>query len=192
MGDSVKGMDVIAEAIQEAKTRVDEQKGYSGSEKEEISRKVGLAGLRFLILSHEFHKNINYDPEEFTSFDGFSGPYLLYSLARANSIVRDAGEVAMEAGENILKEEKERRILKYLDIFEEIAIAAAQNNAPHLLCNYLYELAQRFNQFYTEQPILKEGVEEKDKNARVLLTKATAQVLENGLGLLGIETVERM
>lgn len=194
MGESVKGMDVIEEAVSAGREKISDEKDYSQEEQQAIAEKVGMAGLRFLILSHEFHKNINYDPDEFTSLEGYSGPYILYSYARSKSILREFGKETLSEvpDKDSLHSEHEVSLIRQLIKFSEISKQAGLTAQPHLVCNYLYELSHRFNQFYTNCPVLHEGVTSTDKQARLTLTLTTAQVLKNGLRLLGIEIVEKM
>ncbi|MCK5021918.1 MAG: arginine--tRNA ligase [Candidatus Pacebacteria bacterium] len=191
MGGSVKGMDILEEAFEVTQTKIKELKDYDEKERKEISRVVSLAGLKFLILSHEFHKNINYDPKKFVNFEGFSGPYVLYSYVRAKSILQKSGK--FKSGEVELLQiisECELNLLKWLARYPQITYRAGTEISPHLLCNYLYELAQRFNQFYANCPVV--NAPEKEKQFRLALSVGTAQVLKNGLSLLGIETIENM
>ncbi len=191
MGGSIKGMDILDEVKSVAFKKISDLKEYSEEEKKEIVDYVANAGLKFLILSHEFHKDFSYDPEQFLSFEGFSGPYILYTYARAKSILRKAGEQNLNVSENSLSSEIEQDVLKALNTYPEVAKDAGINFAPHLIANYLYDLSQKYNKFYTEIPVIN-AEKEDDKNARLMLTKATAQVIKNGLNLLGIETLERM
>jgi arginyl-tRNA synthetase len=189
MGDSIKGMDILQEAIDLAATKIQSGKDYSEDIKQSIAAKVGIAGLRFLILSHEFHKDINYDPDQFISLEGFSGPYIMYAYSRARSILRQA-ELASEFN-NKLDSRVEQELLRLLARYPEVAMQAAEQTAPHLVCVYLYDLAQKFNQFYKESPVLN-ATDENLKQSRLRLTSAAAQVLAAGLALLGIEVVENM
>jgi arginyl-tRNA synthetase len=194
MGDSIKGMDIIAEAQAQAEKLIAETKNYTDSEKTEIAHTVAMAGLKFLILSHEFHKDINYDPEQFVSFDGFSGPYLLYALSRAQSIWRQAEQNTPQFGKyqiSELKVEIEQKLGKLLLRYPEFTQAASENYAPHLLCNYLYDVAQTFNQFYTQCSVLNADTQTQ-KESRLALTAIVVHVLESGLRTLGIKPLARM
>jgi arginyl-tRNA synthetase len=190
MGESIKGMDILAEVKYKSLEKVKELGAYTDEETNEISEKVANAGLKFLILSHEFHKDFSYDIDAFLSFQGFSGPYLLYSFTRARSILRKSENFEF-LDDLVLEEEKEISLVKALSQYEDLAVSAGIEEAPHLVANYLYELAQKFNQFYTEVSVLNAETENK-KQSRLALTAATAQVIKNGLNLLGIETVEKM
>lgn len=192
MGGSIKGMDILNEVREISLKKVSEMEEYPEDQKQEISLAVANAGLKFLILSHEFAKDFSYDPEKFLSFQGFSGPYMLYSYARAKSILaKYDGEIKIDNFENVLNAKEEINVLKLISQYPEIAERAGVEITPHIVANYLYELAQAFNQFYTNLSVLNAD-NEADKLARLKLTESTAQVIKNGLNLLGIETVEKM
>ncbi|MEP7103921.1 MAG: arginine--tRNA ligase [Candidatus Dojkabacteria bacterium] len=190
MGGSIKGMDVLNEIEEVAYKKISELRDYTEEEKKSIVHNVANAGLKFLVLSHEFHKDFNYDPEQFLSFEGYSGPYLLYTYARANSILTKSESSSYDESK-VLNSEYEISLLKILNNYSDVVEEAGINITPHSVCNYLYELAQAFNSFYANCRVLNAETED-DKNARISLTQATAQVLKNGLNLLGIDVVEKM
>jgi arginyl-tRNA synthetase len=190
-GGSIKGMDILSEVKSEAETRIAANKDYAEAENKKIAHKVGLAGLKFLILSHEFHKDINYDPERFLSLEGFSAPYIMYAYARAAAIMRQAeSDKVTEFDLALLDKPEEMDLARLISRFPETAEQAALQTAPHLMANYLYQLAQKFNQFYGVHQVL--NAEAELRQARLYLVNATSHVLKLGLELLGIETVERM
>lgn len=201
MGGSIKGMDILNEIKEVAYKKISELRNYSEEDKKEIVHNVANAGLKFLILSHEFHKDFSYEPEQFLSFEGFSGPYILYTYARANSILNKVGEAEFKRDdvslkkyteeENVLENESELNLLKLLAQYPNVALEAGSKIAPNLICNYVYEVAQSFNSFYQHCRVLN-AEDEKNKSARLALTLATSQVLKNALALLGIDTVEKM
>ncbi|MEA2112832.1 MAG: arginine--tRNA ligase [Patescibacteria group bacterium] len=190
-GKNIKGTDILEESLNVARTKIAELKDYDEEKKEEISKAVASAGLKFLILSHEFNKNVNYDPKKFIDFEGYSGPYILYAYVRAKSILRKAEveNLTLDIKDFSLNE-YELNLLKWLARYPQTTFRAGTEIAPQLLCVYLFELAQRFNSFYTNCPIIKASGDE--KQFRLSLTAGTAQVLKNGLNLLGIETIEEM
>jgi len=189
-GKNIKGTDILEESLKVAKTKIAEMKDYDEKKKEEISRVVALAGLKFLILSHDFNKDVNYDPEKFVDFEGYSGPYVLYAYVRAQSILRKTNHLETGFPSDVKIGEYEINLMKWLARYPQKAYQSGTEIAPHTICNYLYELAQKFNTFYAHCPVVKASEEE--KGIRLALAKATAQVLKNGLGLLGIETIEEM
>ncbi len=189
-GKNVKGTDILKEALKVAKTKIAELKDYSEEKRIEISRVVALAGLKFLILSHDFNKDVNYDPEKFVDFEGYSGPYILYAYVRAQSILRKSNHLGVAPPSGSGMNEYEISLLKWLYRYPQKAYQSGVEISPHTMCNYLYELAQRFNSFYAHCPVTQAS--EKEKGIRLALSEASAQVLKNGLGLLGIETIEEM
>lgn len=191
-GTAIKGIELIEDVKEISKKLISSEKDYSEVELKEISNTVAIAALKFMILSHEFHKNMSYDPEKFITLSGYSGPYLLYTYARCNSIVEKADiEDDEDSFYGVLNSPEEISLLRHMQKYSDILLDAGQKIAPHLICTYLYELCQKFNKFYTEHSILSPNTEA-DYIARVKLTKATAQVLRNGLSVLGIDTVEKM
>ncbi|MFH0846228.1 MAG: arginine--tRNA ligase [Patescibacteria group bacterium] len=189
-GKNIKGTDILEEALEVSKTKIAEIKDYSEKDKEEITRVVALAGLKFLVLSYDFSKNVNYDPKKFADFEGYSGAYILYAYVRAQAILQKSNHLVTGLPNGLEIGEYEEKLLKWLARYPQYAFRAGTEIAPHLMCNYLYELAQRFNAFYANCPVLEASKEE--KQLRLALAQGTAQVLKNGLSLLGIETVEKM
>ncbi len=195
MGKTVKCVDIIKEAQELAEEKIAINKNYSLKQKREIINRVSLAGLKFLILSHEFHKNINYNSGDFIKLNGFSGPFILYSYVRIKSIIEKNGQDFFWKDLNFTKikfeKKEERQLINALVIYPDVVLRAGQEISPHLVCNYLYEIAQKFNCFYENCSIQKAESENK-KNARLALIMGTSQILKNGLSLLGIETLEKM
>lgn len=192
MGKTIKAVDVLEESRDLAEKQIASDKEYSLEEKKEIVDKVALGGLKFMILSHEFHKDINYDPNEFIKLNGFSGPFILYSYVRVNSVVKKNEGVDLENLDDLFFEKaEERQLAGTLAIYQDIVLRAGTEITPHIICNYLYEVAQKFNSFYENCPIQK-AENEIQKKSRLALAVGTGQVLKNGLSLLGIEILERM
>jgi arginyl-tRNA synthetase len=192
MGKTAKAMDILKEAKELAEKQIASDKEYSLEEKKEIVEKVALGGLKFMILSREFHKDINYDPKEFIKLNGFSGPFIMYSYVRINSIVKKSGKVDLSNLDDLKFDNKhEKHLVSILMMYKDTVARVGEEIAPHLMCVYLYEVAQKFNSFYENCPI--QGAEnEIQKKSRLILAKATGQVLKNGLQLLGIDVLERM
>lgn len=165
----------------------------SADEKLEVAEKVGLAAVKYSILKVGRLTDTAFDFETSLSFEGDSGPYLMYTVARANSIIKQYNEEVkqIEDLENVLNTTEEENVLRALNQFPEVVQEAAINYSPNLICSYLFELAQSYNKFYNQHSVLKAETKELIES-RVILTAATAQVLKKGLGLLGIETVESM
>jgi len=149
---------------------------------------VAVGAIKYSMLKQSPGKDIVFDFETSLSFEGDSGPYLQYAFARAMSVLHKSGKkpTGEMTSDGLVKEEKE--LLRWIYRFDEIVDLAVKEMAPNFICSYLIELAGRFNRFYTECKIVGN---EREKE-RLLITSSVAQMLKNGLHLLGIETVEKM
>jgi arginyl-tRNA synthetase len=156
----------------------------------EVSEKLTIAAIKYSFLKNGVGRDISFDFKESLSIEGNSGPYLEYTFARCNSILSSQPEQHERSFDISVLNNEERFILSHLMKFPEMVESAAINYAPQIITTYLFDLAQKFNVFYTKYSILK--AEENEKAVRILITKATAQVLKNGLNLLGIQTVKKM
>jgi arginyl-tRNA synthetase len=153
--------------------------------------KLTQAALKFTIQKHEAAKNIVFDMEMATSFDGFSGPYVLYVVARINSLIRKSSTFGRAGDLSLLQTSEEKKLLLFIADYEEIIKKSLENYNPSVIAKYSFDLAQAFNEFYNNQSILtaeSEGL----IAARVQLCVAVQTVLKNALSLLTIDTVEEM
>lgn len=163
---------------------------------EETSRKISLGAYRYGMLKVDPKQDIVFDYSSVTKFEGNTGPYLMYTYARAVSILEKAGvednfyESNLERFENVDLEEKERDILREIYKLPEVVMTSADSLTPHIIANFLYSFAQKFNSFYGEVPVL--SVKDSTRDFRLVLVKCSAQVIKNGLKLLGIDVVEKM
>jgi arginyl-tRNA synthetase len=194
-GNIVDAVDYLNEAKEIAKERIKDDKNYLPQDIDNIAEKIGISGLKFLFLSHELHKDIVYNPTVFLDPQGYSGPYILYAYVRAKSILREANIDKFDFDSSGLNTDYsvsdcEEELLEILSKFENITFMAGKQLAPHIIANYLFDLAQSFNKFYKEHKVLVDN--EFVRNFRLSLTLATATVLANGLYLLGIETIDHM
>lgn len=161
------------------------EKFPSPSESTEI---LTIAATKYSFLKVEAQKNTQFDIDESISIHGNSGPYLLYCYARAKSILAKESSQDSTSDSQANESAEEFTLLRTLAKFPEAVESASQKMAPHIIATYLFDLAQKFNKLYESTPILKAN---KDDRVRLLkLISATAQVLKNGLYLLGIETLE--
>lgn len=164
------------------------------------SEAVGIGALKWNDLKRDSKHAIVFNWDELLSMEGNSGPYLQYTHARLASVLAKAREQEIEINQNSLEnldqlEPQELSLLRVLYQFPQVVETAAQSYSPHLLCTYLFSVAQRFNSLYNQLSIL--GGQDQDKNydqirRRLLLTHATKIILHNGLRLLGIKALERM
>lgn len=191
-GGVVKLADLLDEAVQRARAVLTEKNPeLTGAEADRVARAVGIGAVKYADLSKHRTSDYVFDWDTMLSFDGNTAPYLQYAYARIQSIFRRAGvqPKGLEATPAVAEPE-ERRLAVLLLRFQETLEQVASEALPHLLCTYLYELASRFMQFYEACPVLDApgGLRE----GRLKLCALTAETLHRGLGLLGIETVERM
>lgn len=193
-GRSTNVDDLLAEAINRAE-KVIAEKNPDLPNKKEVARQVGIGAVKYHDLSQQRLHNIEFDLDRMLALEGNSAPYLQYTYARIKSILRksDASKSASKETSDASKlfaEPEELVLVRRLVQYPEIVTEATAQRLPHLISTELYELASRFNHFYGNVQVLK--AEEPDRRARLVLARATAQVLKNGLNLLGIETPEEM
>jgi len=162
---------------------------YAQKEIDDIGQKVGIGAIKYFDLSHQPQTNINFDWVGMFAMEGNSGPYLQYTVARTNSVLAKAPiKGGSLQGEYSNLNDEEMSVMRTLIRFPEVIETAAKSYSPNLLCNYLYDLASKYNAFYNKDKII--GSE--NEGFRLALTAGVGQVLKNGLKLLGIETPERM
>ncbi|VVC00690.1 Arginine--tRNA ligase [uncultured archaeon] len=158
---------------------------------EGTAKALAMGAIKFGMLCQDRNSVITFNWEKATSLDGETAPFILYSHCRANSILKKAGKLAKQKPKEIMPEtEKEKSLISMLAAFPEKAMEAAEQESPHKVSFYLIALAQEFNSFYHEVPVLQAGPEKAVQ--RIAIVRAVAQVLENGLRLLNINTVEEM
>lgn len=194
-GNTISLENLIAEAEKRAREII-EEKNPSLQNKEVVVKQVALSAIKYFDLSHNRSTEIVFNWDQALSFEGNTGPYLQYTHARIHGIFRKASEDGIDVSiqnidDSVELEQSELAVLRKLQQFPEIIELVANQYVPNLLTNYLFELAQSFNSFYQDSPILKEADLQK-RSLRLSLIKATSQVLENGLNLLGITAPTEM
>ncbi len=169
--------------------------GYSEKEKENICRQIGLGALKYFILKVDPKKNMLFNPGESIDFNGNTGPFIQYTHALIQSVLKKAAEQGItfssSGNGDLLPGMKEAALIRILNEFGLLVKQAARELSPALIANYCYELAKEYNQFYHDSTILGEQ-ERQRRNMRLLLSEMTGRVLTKGLFLLGIEAPERM
>jgi arginyl-tRNA synthetase len=158
---------------------------------EETAHKVAVAALKFADLSNFRGTSYVFDLERFSSFEGKTGPYLLYQAVRVKSLLRKAEEAGAQAGKIVVREGAERDLALLLDAFDTALAEAYDKKAPNFIADHAYRLAQAFSKFYAACPIL-QAPDEETRASRLSLARATLTQLELALDLLGIATPERM
>jgi len=192
-GGVLKLQDLIGQAEEKARTRLREAglgEEYGEAEFEDIAHKVAIAAIKFADLSNFRGTSYVFDLDRFISFEGKTGPYLLYQAVRIKSILRKAQEQEVKPGDIIIDHDAERALALALDAFDGALRAAYDKKAPHFLAEHAYDLAQVFSGFYTHCPIL--PAEGEVRASRLALATATLKQLTLTLDLLGIAAPERM
>ncbi|MCK9469938.1 MAG: arginine--tRNA ligase [Porticoccaceae bacterium] len=193
-GGTVKLADLLVEAVERAKHLVaDKNPDMAATEQEEVARKVGIGAIKYADLSKTRTNDYIFNWEAMLSFEGNTAPYLQYAYARIRSIFRRAGVTVDSLDTSILiTEGQEKQLALKLLQFDDVLQQVAAEAFPHILCNYLYDLASAFMVFYEHCPILKDGVDTEVRASRLQLADITAATLARGLDLLGIEVMEKM
>ncbi len=188
-GQVVTGEKLIGEVGEEVRRKMTENEKIKNVKKvEETIDKVAIGAIKYSMLKQSPGKDIAFDFETALSFEGDSGPYLQYAYVRAKSVLEKSRDLDNEKADSQVWHSSEEGLLRWISRFTEVVETAKNNLSPNLICSYLIELSSRFNLFYSQCKI----VGTKEEGFRLVLTKATAQVIKNGLWLLGIETVEKM
>ncbi len=194
-GGTLRLADLNQMALDEATKRIGEA-GLSGdisdAEKMEIGKLVARAALRFADLQNQRTTNYVFDLERFTSFEGKTGPYLLYAAVRLKALLRRAAEEGFGPGEIAIEAPEERKLVLALDGFSLALRLAREKRMPHYVCEHVYSLSQAFSAFYAACPIFKDGVADPVRASRLGLCQTVLHQLETGLQILGITAPERM
>lgn len=197
-GTVVDADDLISEMTQTA-ANISRELGklddYTEAEKATLYKIIGLGALKYYILKVDPKKRILFDPEESVDFQGNTGPFIQYTYARIQSILRKAEDVVelkkFNNKQKIELHSKERELIKLLLAFPDTIVQAASQYSPALMANYTYDLVREFNSFYQQVSILGEE-DVQIRSFRVLLSEKIAAVIKTSFGLLGIEVPERM
>ena len=186
-------MDKMVEDAREiSKDKVNTLQGITEVEANEIARKVGLGALKYFILKVDPRKNMLFNPEESIDFNGNTGPFIQYTYARIQSVLRKATEEKLQiTNDNLQIAPKELSLIQRLCDYPAIVRQAGDDFSPAVICNYAYALACDFNSFYHDLSILNEPDASK-RALRLLLAKNVAKVIRSAMKLLGIEVPERM
>lgn len=177
-GQTIKLEEVLNQAIKKAK---------KFNPDPEISKQVGIGAIKYFDLMHQPQSEIIFDWNKILVLEGNSGPYLQYTFARTQSALQKAQDKSFDIKSSTLNPE-ELSVLRLLTQFPEIISIATQTYSPNILCEYLFQLAQRYNNFYNTNRIIGSD----NENLRLSLTKGVGQVIKNGLNLLGIKSPKRM
>ena len=197
-GTVVDADDLVEEMVNTAKETSKELGKLDGCTEEEadnISRIVGMGALKYFILKVDARKNMTFNPKESIDFNGNTGPFIQYTYARIQSVLRKAAEANITIPEalplNVSLNEKEEGLIQMLSEFAGVIKQAGTDYSPSVIANYTYDLVKEYNQFYHDFSILRE--ENQDlKVFRLVLSDNIAKVIKSGMELLGIDVPERM
>lgn len=199
-GRTIRLKEILGEAVKRAKGVINESetsRDFSDKEKDKIATEVGVGAVKYNDLSHHRSKDIIFDWDKILNLKGNSGPYIQYTYARCQSVLKK-GNFRVFIAKNISKlnnevkiGEEEKNILRVISFFPEVVKNSAQSFSPNLICNFAFDLAQKYNLFYQKHSIIGAKTDNL-KMFRLSLTAAVAQVLENSLSLLGISVPEKM
>ncbi len=189
--DLVEGMIKVARDVANELGKLD---SLPETEANETYRMIALGALKYFILKVDPKKNMLFNPEESIDFNGNTGPFIQYTYARIQSVLRKAADqniTIVETMNNASLSVKEKDLLKRVSLYPDIVMEAADNHSPAVIANYCYELVKEYNQFYHDHTILGETNAEV-RNLRLVLSSVVAKVIRKGMNLLGIEMPERM
>ncbi|HEV2808841.1 MAG TPA: arginine--tRNA ligase [Acidimicrobiales bacterium] len=194
-GDNVRLADLLEEALARARAfvaaRAQERVEDVPEDIDEVARVVGLGAVRYADLSQNRQSNYVFSFDRMLSLKGNTAPYLQYAYARIRSILREADWIGRHGSADVaLAEPQERALAVRLVMLADVVERVAAEQLPSLLCTHLYELSQAYSQFYEHCPVLR--ADEPVRTSRLALCQATATALSEGLGLLGIEVLERI
>jgi arginyl-tRNA synthetase len=164
--------------------------GLDEQEKNELYHQIGIGALKYYILKVDPAKRILFNPKESVDFNGNTGPFIQYAYARIQSIVKQSNDSKKNISLEIPLDEKEKELLKWLELYPQTIQNAAEQHSPALVANYVYELVKRFNSYYQKVVILSD--DEYIRRFRVRLASQVGHVIQSGMGILGIECPKQM
>ena len=187
---------LIKMVTDEVYRKIMENRTMEEEEAKEVASKVGLAALKYGDLSNQASKDYVFDVERFTSFEGNTGPYILYTIVRIKSILEKFKQTdkTINPNSDILpaKSSTERELMLQITKFSDMIHAAYEELAPHRICQYIYDLADKFSSFYHETKIISEDYDDKRQASLILMISLVEGILLTCIDLLGFEAPDRM
>jgi len=188
-GDVIFLEDVLNESVSKTRSII-EGNNSNLEDKEAVAQTIGIGAVVYSFLKNGRERDMVFSWEDMLDFEGESGPYVQYTYARGKSILKKAGELPEKANLRLLGEPEEFQLVKLLEGFTDAVLDAAAKKEPSIVTRQVTNVARAFNKFYNTCPVL--IAEGELKNARLQLTKATLDIIESGLSLLGIKVVDKM
>lgn len=185
-------MDEMIETARQTSAELGKLDNCSAEEANEIARIIGLGALKYFILKVDPRKNMTFNPKESIDFNGNTGPFIQYTYARIQSLLRKTAEAGMKAEiSDVEPNEKEVALIQRLADFPNVVAEAGRSYSPAQIANYVYDLVKEYNQFYHDYSIMKEE-NEAVRSFRIKLSEEVGKVIRRATGLLGIEVPNRM
>jgi len=188
-------VDEMVNTARETSRELGKLDGLTEDQAESIANMVGLGALKYFILKVDPRKNMTFNPRESIDFNGNTGPFIQYTHARIQSVLRKADELGFartgKFDSGLTLSDKELYLIRLITTFPGIVDDAANGFSPALIANYMYDLAKEFNQFYHDYSILKES-DESLRTFRIMLSATTGKIIKTGMNLLGINVPDRM
>ena len=193
--DADELMDEMVNTARDTSNELGKLQGYSNEEAEDVYNKVAMGALKYFILKVDPKKNMMFNPKDSIDFNGNTGPFIQYTYARIQSVLKKAIDAGIEVPElaviNLSISEKESNLIQVIANYPVVIKEAGDATSPAQIANYVYELVKEYNQFYHDFPIAKEENVEL-RAFRLVLSKQVAQIIKSGMDLLGIGVPERM
>ena len=183
-------MQEMSDTAQNIASSLGKLDGLDEKEKNELYHQIGIGALKYYILKVDPSKRILFNPKESVDFNGNTGPFIQYAYARIQSIVKQSIDSKKNISLEIRLDQKEKELLKWLELYPQTIQNAADQYSPALIANYVYELVKRFNSYYQKVVILSD--DKHTRQFRVLLASQVAHVIQSGMGILGIECPKQM
>ena len=195
MVDADDLVEAMIETAKETSAELGKLDGLTQEEADNIARIVGLGALKYFILKVDARKNMTFNPKESIDFNGNTGPFIQYTYARVQSVLRKAAEAGIVISEiipvGLELSAKEEGLIQMLADFKSVVKQAGSDYNPSIIANYAYDLVKEYNQFYHDFSILREE-NEALKVFRLALSANVGKIVKTAMGLLGIEVPERM
>lgn len=185
-------MDEMTETARQTSAELGKLDNCSAEEANEVARIIGLGALKYFILKVDPRKNMTFNPKESIDFNGNTGPFIQYTYARTQSLLRKVAEAGIKAEiTDVEPNEKEIALIQRLADFPSVVAEAGKSYSPAQIANYVYDLAKEYNQFYHDCPIMKES-DKAVRSFRIKLSEVVGNIIRRATGLLGIEVPSRM